>query len=93
MNNKNRTEIIMSAIASDLEFRERLKARENPNNDTTIRMDIHKIMQTGVESGKNKEEIIASLSQEERFLKYENFFESWIDDKMKKYKTVSGEER
>ena len=50
-------------------------------------------MQEGVEANKSKEEIIESLQKEERFLKYEDFFESWIDDKMKKYKILSNEER
>ena len=95
----NQTELIRwraasrsAEISKEIKFREKLKVRQDPNNDTTIRMDIHAIMQKGVEAGKSKEEII-ELLQEERFLKYSDFFESWIDDKMKKYKTVSKEER
>ena len=70
-------------MKKEKDFKEKLKVRQDKNNDTTIRIEIHSIINQKLKEGKNKKEIIKSLS-DERFTKYKDYFESWINDDLKK---------
>ena len=64
-------------------FREKMRLKEE-NEDTHIRTEIQAVISRGIQEGKNKEEIIELLSQNDRLLKYEMFFESWTQHQIDK---------
>ena len=60
-------------------FRQKMALR-NSNEDTIIRTNIHGIISGGLNQRKSKEEIIEELKKDDKNLKYEMFFASWIDN-------------
>ena len=61
------------------------------NEDTIIRTEIHGIIVSNLQQGKDDKYIVDLLSRNERYSKYAMYFENWVKD-MKK-KVVSKEER
>ena len=68
-------------------FREKM-ALKNSNEDTIIRTNIHGIIAGGINDGKSKDEIIEILKKDEKNLKYEMFFESWINNENAKVEQI-----
>jgi len=86
--NKNRKEYISGInVERAYRIRDRLKC----NEDTSIRVEIHGIIKSKLQEGKDDEYIISQLTKNERYSKYAMYFENWVKD-MKK-KVVSKEER
>lgn len=54
------------------------------SEDTIIRTEIHAYILSCINEGKTKTEIINGLSNKTRYQKYNKYFDTWIDDKMKK---------
>lgn len=54
------------------------------NEDTIIRTEIHAIISLRLKEGKNQEDIMNELCRNQRFKKYNMYFENWITDKIKK---------
>ena len=57
------------------------------NEDTIIRTEIQGIILSKIEQGKSKDDIKRELSQNSRYEKYNQYFESWIENKIKKQKS------
>ena len=68
-------------------FREKLRQKAN-NEDTIIRTELQGIIVARVNEGIDKEEIINELSSNQRYTKYERFFESWVDNVIRKNEIV-----
>jgi len=88
MKHKSKSAILSGQIRADRisteeGFRKRLAIKEDVNSDTHIRIEIHKIISDDIANGKNKEDIFKDLSNE-KYSKYNSYFETWIDDKIKK---------
>ena len=69
----------------------RIRDRLKCNEDTSIRGEIHGIIKSKLQEGKDNEYIISQLTKNERYSKYSIYFENWVKD-MKK-KIISKEER
>ena len=54
------------------------------NEDTIKRTEIQGIIRSSIKEGKKKEEIIEELSKNDRYKGYNMYFESWIENSMKK---------
>ncbi len=67
-----------------MDFKNSLKVKE----DSKIRTEIHSIIWNGLKDGKNKEDIMKELLSNERYNKYNTFFNNWIDDQIKKSKRM-----
>ena len=64
-------------------FREKLAIKQ-ADEDMHIRRGIQETIMARVAEGKNKEEIIEELSSNEKYLKYETFFDSWASHQIEK---------
>lgn len=60
------------------------KQKKSVNEDTIVRMEIQEIIYYKVKEGRKKQEIIDLLTQDTKYEKYSNFFESWIDHRLNK---------
>ena len=74
--------IIMESDRAKM-FRQKM-ALKNSNEDTIIRTNIHGIIAGGINQGKTREEILIKLKEDGKNLKYEMFFNSWIDNEISK---------
>ena len=54
------------------------------NEDTISRTEIHGIIRSYLNEGKDKEYIIEVLLRNPKYEKFNMYFENWITDKMKK---------
>jgi len=54
------------------------------NEDTIIRTELQCLILSLLNQKKEKNEIIEILSKNERYSKYEIYFDTWIEDKIKK---------
>lgn len=68
-------------------FREKLRQKAN-NEDTIIRTELQGIIVDRVNKGIDKEEIVNELASNERYTKYEQFFEAWVDNVIRKNEVV-----
>ena len=68
-------------------FREKLRQKAN-NEDTIIRTELQGIIVAKVNDGIDKEEIINLLASNQRYSKYEQFFESWVDNVIRKNEVI-----
>lgn len=64
-------------------FRQKLELKQ-ANEDTNIRTAIQAVISQGIDLGNSKEEIIAKLNENERFSKYQMFFDSWTQHQIDK---------
>lgn len=81
--------LIESKIKSEKrKYEKSLKCSE----DTIIRTEIHGIIKGAVSKGQTKKEIIDTLANNERYTKYQMYFENWIEDRIKKESKISERE-
>lgn len=61
----------------------------NSNEDYVLRTELHGIILARVKAGITKEEILKEISEIERFSKYKDYLENWVEDKIKKEEALS----
>ena len=80
-----RTSSIYYEKTREQQFREKLARAASNGGDTNLRIELQTLILNDVSNGKSKEEIIEGISKEEKFKRYEQFWETWIDHHMSNY--------
>ena len=80
-----RTEDIFYEQSRVQQFKDRLARNASNGGDTNLRIELQNKIRESVCSGKSKEEVISEISQEEKFKRYEQFFEIWVDHQISNF--------
>ena len=80
-----RTNDIFYTQSRQQQFREKLARDASNGGDTNLRIELQAKIREAVCEGKSREEVISEISQEEKFKRYEQFFETWVDHQINNY--------
>ena len=86
LNAKIRTDNLFQPEKQQKQFRERMARMASNGGDSNIRVELQRKIIKYINEGKKESQILELLKKEEKYDKYKDFFESWINHQMDRYK-------